>query len=780
MGGTPQADDVMSFGGPGFQACLSQLRSEDDDERLVGLFMLTKVLPPNSLCCPENGPLRLQVFDAIGAEFMKRLLATKDDDFMSRNLALNILSSFVVETEIAMKFRSATPVILRAMRSDADAAVVRDAILVFAGVFQSNADISAAGYGKCVVSLCHAATVLQTAGADQECFIALNLAGSVIDRWSSSTAPISADTDGYEVLICLAKLSLDKSIEVSLSAARLAVKVVETPVARTALVLPHAGKAAPVLRNTAKQLLSVYGSQPHVDVGLQLATVIVSQLPEAWSSEPQFALLVMRQCGVEMKLTLDELEGEVAGVLSPDEKLGELDTTHVKYRRAMESFGTASALVDAAIGYLTAHTAQDAADLDAVTPQPAAASASGDSEGAAAAGPVSPEKLMELLHRDAPTGPAGTTDSFAQDKAKAEEAKKAAAAAMREKLSITSSRWLEFPGDVLLMLRASLEDIVRVLFSFVSIVGHCDALAGVLRGSCSGAVPPVSVVWLALFLHPFLSSSARLLGKFLSEDCDSFGEEVIDVLPFVLRIQPRASDSGSQPSRPRCLQLPMCHLLPALVTRTVDAVFLRKFAASGCEGPALVAEWSSAACRALLICVMERKRQRQSGVGVDASPADAAGELLPLLSFASNVLVNCFVVGEQSSVEIVLAPLAWLPFVKAVSAVITSALAAPSMTCFQVDERELLNSVCMHLLYAGLYVLKGVGGEAALAAISADVGSVLDGLKRAVTVMIAAGLLAGDADSGVDLDDINQRLVPRAGIHAVLPAIRAGFPRLFA
>ena len=119
-------------------ACLRLLQGPSDEQRFAGLLMVTKFLSVSDLddasvqfgdAVVVNGggggdavSVRRQLFDAIGDDFLKRLLKTSDGDggdggSLHRNLALSVISTFVADEYVARRMRSATPVFLKVLRS---------------------------------------------------------------------------------------------------------------------------------------------------------------------------------------------------------------------------------------------------------------------------------------------------------------------------------------------------------------------------------------------------------------------------------------------------------------------------------------------------------------------------------------------------------------------------------------------------------------------------------------------------------------------------------------
>ncbi len=70
-------------------------------------------------------------------------------------------------------------------------------------------------------------------------------------------------------------------------------------------------RLAPDLRARLTSVLSVFDARDHADSALAVVGYMLNQLPEVWTAEPKFAVMVARLAGVEMKVAVDEVEAAV-------------------------------------------------------------------------------------------------------------------------------------------------------------------------------------------------------------------------------------------------------------------------------------------------------------------------------------------------------------------------------------------------------------------------------------------------------------------------------------
>lgn len=111
---------------------------------------------------------------------------------------------------------------------------------------------------------------------------------------------------------------------------------------------------------------------------------------------------------------------------------------------------------------------------------------------------------------------------------------------------------------------------------------------------------------LATVLHPYVTGCVRLIGSYLGEDSESFASELLDVLPFIFKLQPlRDAETQARTRLPESLRAPLCLIIPALVIRTVESEFLSPF--SSAFGPETLAAWTSRACVPLLLSLAEER-----------------------------------------------------------------------------------------------------------------------------------------------------------------------------
>ena len=69
---------------------------------------------------------------------------------------------------------------------------------------------------------------------------------------------------------------------------------------------------APLLRSQTSRALALFNARDHTDSALQLVAVMLTELPQQWTADPKFALLVLRLAGVEMKVILDDVDTAIA------------------------------------------------------------------------------------------------------------------------------------------------------------------------------------------------------------------------------------------------------------------------------------------------------------------------------------------------------------------------------------------------------------------------------------------------------------------------------------
>lgn len=132
------------------EECIKLLQGSTDEERFAGLLMVTTHIPP--LPAPgtgHDGPdapaaaLRLRIFNAIGATFLKRLLKDGSNQGSSGEgdamlgLALNLIATFTGDRSIAPKFRGAVPVFLRVLRTSSDVQTLDDTLACLSGVIEA-------------------------------------------------------------------------------------------------------------------------------------------------------------------------------------------------------------------------------------------------------------------------------------------------------------------------------------------------------------------------------------------------------------------------------------------------------------------------------------------------------------------------------------------------------------------------------------------------------------------------------------------------------------------
>eukprot|EP00898_Chlorokybus_atmophyticus_P009198 jgi/Chlat1/927/Chrsp108S01366 len=121
----------------GLEQCLQLLRGQTDEQRLVGLLLVTKFVSP-----ADTDSLR-RVLDAMGWRFLNRLLASRGDGSMAagyRQLALSIMSALCRLPEVASSNEVLTkiPLLLDTMREGSDGA--QDALECMVAVCSSAPD----------------------------------------------------------------------------------------------------------------------------------------------------------------------------------------------------------------------------------------------------------------------------------------------------------------------------------------------------------------------------------------------------------------------------------------------------------------------------------------------------------------------------------------------------------------------------------------------------------------------------------------------------------------
>jgi hypothetical protein len=327
------------------------------------------------------------------------------------------------------------------------------------------------------------------------------------------------------------------------------------------------------LRQHLVQVLSLYNAPDHRDAALQVSELLMAAMPERWSADPQFSVVVVRLAGIEVKLLVDEVESAVAA--------GVASTTAASpapsLRRVSKLFGVCCTIIERAVQLLVGYPDSDS-DGDESTD---ASATRGGGGGGGIGG-----------------GGGGAPGA-----------------------SVATVRWRDLPAESLLVLRAALEDVVRLCVS--SVTGLC--------GTPEASSAVLAVPELRLIVH----ACVRVAGTFLAEDSDSFSAELLELLPVAMQL---AADGGAtdahsvSDAEPPCLRSPVAQLLPSFVLRTVEPHFLQRFVEL--DVPARVLAWVDAACRSAMLAAM----QRRCSSGVDAAPWLL--QLLALVSTAASTLYN--------------------------------------------------------------------------------------------------------------------------------------------
>ena len=156
----------MDLSSPEIARCLDILASPKPGERVLGLLLLQRYLPPSVLSSadPPAASLRARLLDAIDARFLMGLLqapAGKQGGFDDADaMALNIMASFSQDTHLAGRFRPAVPRLLRTLRecSSSSAAAnsnnkLNDAAAILHGVLASGCDLGDVPLGGMLASI---------------------------------------------------------------------------------------------------------------------------------------------------------------------------------------------------------------------------------------------------------------------------------------------------------------------------------------------------------------------------------------------------------------------------------------------------------------------------------------------------------------------------------------------------------------------------------------------------------------------------------------------------
>eukprot|EP01113_Clastostelium_recurvatum_P036034 TRINITY_DN5086_c0_g1_i1.p1 TRINITY_DN5086_c0_g1~~TRINITY_DN5086_c0_g1_i1.p1 ORF type:complete len:659 (+),score=139.47 TRINITY_DN5086_c0_g1_i1:54-1979(+) len=112
---------------PALAKCLQLLQGPTDSERFVGLLLITKVVPSEALAPGSADPTLRQIFDAIGFDFIDRLLRTKGGapeadtaDASYRGMGISILAAFCGDLELVQhsNMTSKIPMLLSILSED--------------------------------------------------------------------------------------------------------------------------------------------------------------------------------------------------------------------------------------------------------------------------------------------------------------------------------------------------------------------------------------------------------------------------------------------------------------------------------------------------------------------------------------------------------------------------------------------------------------------------------------------------------------------------------------
>jgi hypothetical protein len=185
------------------ERCLALLGAPAPAERLLGLLLLQRHLPPSVLTAADAPAvaLRARLLHAVGARFLMGLLTARGGvsgasgehsggsagDVASSGgsaaaaaaegdhapLALNLMASFARDAALAPKFRPALPPVLRLLRSPSTPlAAVRDAAAVVAGVLAAGCDLGDLPLARAVESLAAALERVQLLQQEQATAVA--------------------------------------------------------------------------------------------------------------------------------------------------------------------------------------------------------------------------------------------------------------------------------------------------------------------------------------------------------------------------------------------------------------------------------------------------------------------------------------------------------------------------------------------------------------------------------------------------------------------------------
>lgn len=339
------------------------------------------------------------------------------------------------------------------------------------------------------------------------------------------------------------------------------------------------------MRSCVSSALALYEARDHADSALQVASIMLSELPPSWFVDAKFVVLVLRLTGVELRAAVDDVEHDAATSGAPP-------STSTALRRLSTVIPACTSIFEQCVRGLTSGVL--GADDD-------------DGDGR-------------------PSGP-------------------------------IAAAWSRLPAETILHIRACLEDIVRLCCSFLSGVLHGGAaLSNTLllpsSNTFGDATATAALSEDATLAAQLLASAAvRIVGGFVAEDTESFGAEVLEVLPIVCRMRPLAISSmltpvESTPSTaaadavPQCLQAPLACFLPGLVLRTADETFLTPYL--DCDVATGVLTWLGTSARALLWCLCELQCAAADGSSSSRSADGPAwlGPLLSLHSFALSSTVN--------------------------------------------------------------------------------------------------------------------------------------------
>jgi hypothetical protein len=348
----------------------------------------------------------------------------------------------------------------------------------------------------------------------------------------------------------------------------------ERPCARDTLILRSSLtlESSDLLRQCAKGMLSVYGSQAHVDAGLRLTKALLECCPECVTAQPQFVLVCLRQASVEVKMITDEIEYLIAGLSDP----GERRRCDIDFDRARCVMDCCASILESAVHHLTMlgeDSDDDDAGYDNVSVPAATASA-----------PALDFDALQKLFSPR-EGPGPSDADFERERKKAAEQDKL----RMKQLCQVFSRWRAFPGEVLLRLKAVLDDFVKVLATFLSVIAHTPSV-GARMLSVDARIPPSCGVTTAdgvsFAVHPLVMRSCHAFGRVLADDADSYSEELMDVLEFCFRLEPSPCDAAEGPA---CMQRPVVAFLPALMLLTVEPSLLARVC--DMDAHVLLAHW---------------------------------------------------------------------------------------------------------------------------------------------------------------------------------------------